>query len=104
MAEVKINIYREIVEAIGESQLSEVHVAESGEVSVVPTENPILIKLGLTSHRDRWEKYVGLSKRIHEDYPDAFRVDLRFRDQVIIQTEEDEPAGNVIWGEETKLL
>ncbi len=102
--EIKIDIYREIVEAIGESNLSEVHVGESGEVSVVPTENPILIDLGLTSHRDRWEKYVGLSVRIHEDYPDAFRVDLRFRDQVIIQTKENGPAGNIIWGEETKLL
>jgi cell division protein FtsQ len=102
--EVKINIYKDIVEAIGESELSEVHVAESGEVSVVPTENPILIDLGLTSHRDRWEKYLGLSVRIHENYPDAFRVDLRFRDQVIIQNKESEPAGNIIWGEETKLL
>jgi cell division septal protein FtsQ len=102
--EVKINIYRDIVEAIGESELSEVHVAESGEVSVVPTENPILIDLGLTSHRDRWEKYLGLSVQIHEDYPDAFRVDLRFRDQVIIQNKENEPAGNIIWGDETKLL
>ena len=102
--EIKINIYRGVVDAIGESDLSEVHVAESGEVSVVPTDNPILIDLGLTSYRDRWEKYVGLSVRIHEDYPDAFRVDLRFRDQVIIQTKESEPAGNIIWGEETKLL
>ncbi len=100
----KINIYREIVEAIGESKLSEVHVAESGEVSVVGTDHPILIDLGLSSHRDRWEKYVGLSVRIHEDYPDAFRVDLRFRNQVIVQTRENEPAGNIIWGEETKLL
>ena len=32
------------------------------------------------------------------------RIDERFRDQVIIQTNESEPAGNIIWGEETKLL
>ena len=102
--EIKINIYREVVEAIGESELSEIQVAESGNVSVVPIDDPIVIDLGLTSHRDRWEKYVGISAQIREDYPGAFRVDLRFRDQVIIQTEEDEPAGNVIWGEETKLL
>ena len=102
--EIKINIYREVVEAIGESELSEIQVAESGDVSVVPIDDPIVIDLGLTSHRDRWEKYVGISAQIREDYPGAFRVDLRFRDQVIIQTEEDEPAGNVIWGEETKLL
>ncbi len=100
----KIQIYTEIVEAIGESYLSEVHVAESGEVSVVPTDHPIVIDLGLTSHRDRWEKYVGLSARIQEDFPDAFRVDLRFRDQIIIQTKENEPAGNIIWGDGTKLL
>ena len=102
--ETKLKIYQQIVETIGGSQLSEIHVAESGAVSVVPIDNPILIDLGLSSHRDRWTKYLKLSVKIHKDYPDAVRVDLRFRDQVIVQTEENEPAGNIIWGDETKLL
>ena len=102
--ETKINIYREVVAAIGESELSEIQVAESGEVSVVPIDNPILIDLGSTRLRDRWEKYLELRARIREDYPDAFRVDLRFQGQVVIQTREHDPAVNIIWGEETKLL
>ena len=102
--ETKIKLYQKTIETIGKSELSEVHIAESGDVSVVPINNPILIDLGSSEHRDRWERYVQLKERIHKDYPHAFRVDLRFRDQVIIQTEESEPARNVIWGEETKLL
>ena len=102
--ETKIRIYRKTIETIGERELSEVHVAESGDVSVVSINDPILIDLGASEHRDRWERYVRLRTRIHEDYPHAFRVDLRFRDQVIIQTKENEPAGNAIWDEEIKLL
>ena len=102
--EIKVRIFERIVGLIGEGGLSEVHIAESGAVSVVPTDNPILVNLGSTDHRIRWERYLGLSERIRRDYPDAFRVDVRFRDQVIIQTEDDEPAGNILWGEETKLL
>jgi cell division protein FtsQ len=102
--EIKINIYREIVETIGDGELSEVHIAESGEVSVVPNDNPILVNLGLTHHRSRWEKYLALSERIREDFPNAQGVDLRFQDQIVIQTGEGQPATNILWGEETRLL
>jgi hypothetical protein len=64
------------------------------------------VDLGLADHRNRWEKYQSLKMQIREDYPTATRIDLRFRDQVIIQTEraDDAPAERIIWGEETKLL
>lgn len=100
----KIRLYQEIVETIGESELSEVHVAESGDVSIVPSDHPILVNLGLEDYRERWERYLGLSQRIHEDYPDALRIDLRFQDQVVIQTSEDEPSRDIVWGEETRRL
>ena len=99
----KIEVYLETVRAIGQSELSEVHVAESGEVSVVPLNNPVLIDLGTGDHRGRWDKYVRLRNQIREEYPSAFQIDLRFRDQIIIRTRENEPAGKIIWGEEKKL-
>ena len=100
----KLEAYNAAIEAIGQSELSEVHVSNIGEISVVPINNPVLIDLGSTDHRVRWEKYVQLRARIREDYPTAFHIDLRFQDQVIIRTEENKPAGKIIWGEEKKLL
>jgi len=101
---VKIGIYQDTLEALGQSGLSEVHVSDTGEVSVVPVDDPVVVDLGLAEHRRRWEKYQSLKTRIQTDYPTALRIDLRFRDQVIIQTEDDEPAERIIWGDETKLL
>jgi cell division protein FtsQ len=104
---VKIGIYRETLETLGENQLSEVHVSEAGDVSVVPVDDPVMVDLGIEDHRDRWDRYQSLKTQIREDYPTALRIDLRFRDQIIIQTEQaddDEPAERIIWDEETKLL
>jgi len=100
----KIEVYAAALEAIGQSKLSEVHVSENGEVSVVPINNPVLIDLGSTEHRGRWEKYLQLRAKIREEYPTAFHIDLRFQDQVIIRTEGNKPAEKIIWGEEKKLL
>jgi cell division protein FtsQ len=101
---VKIGIYRDTLDVLGESQLSEVHVSDTGDVSVVPVDDAVVVDLGMADHRSRWEKYLSVKALILEDYPTTLRIDLRFKDQVIIQTEENEPAERIIWGEETKLL
>ena len=100
----KIDVYIEMVEAIGQAELSEIHVSDLGEVSVVPADSPMWIDLGTERHRDRWTKYVKLRSRIRAEYPGAVRLDLRFEDQVIIRTEPFEPGGEIIWGEERKSL
>ena len=100
----KIDSYNIAIEAIGQSNLSEVHVSDIGEISVVPTNNSVVIDLGSADYGVRWEKYVQFQSRILEDYPSAFHIDLRFQDQVIIRTEENKPAEGIIWGEEKKLL
>jgi cell division protein FtsQ len=100
----KIEIYRETLSLLGEGGLSEVHVSGSGEVSVVPIDDPVVVDLGSTDHRIRWQKYLNLKNRIRDDYPTALRIDLRFKDQVIIQIEGREPAERILWGEETELL
>lgn len=99
----KIEAYIDTVETVGQTELSEVYVSDLGEVTVVPATYPILIDLGMSDHRARWEKFVQLRGTIQEDYPDAFLIDLRFKDQIIIRSEGNEPSRNVIWGEEKKL-
>ncbi len=104
----KIGIYRDVLDLIGPGDLSEVHVSDGGEVSIVPIDEPLVVMLGATDHGSRWDKYRRSRTRILENYPAAERIDLRFRDQVIIRSEpsgEDGPAEGIPWGEEeTNLL
>jgi cell division protein FtsQ len=100
----RIAIYHETVDLIGEEALSEVHITEAGEVSVVPSANPILVDLGFDQHLERWQRYLKLRARIQEDYPGAARVDLRYEDRVIIQPAGEQPARSVTWQEEVRLL
>ena len=101
----RIEIYMATLDLIGEEMLSEVHITGAGEVSVVPSDSPILVDLGLDRHPERWETYLRHRRRIFRDYPGASRVDLRFEDQgVIIRMGDSQPAGRVSWDEEAKLL
>jgi cell division protein FtsQ len=100
----RIGIYRDTVQLIGEGLLSEVHISDAGEVSVVPINHPILVDLGLDRHQERWARYVEHGARIRREYPGVSRVDLRFEGQVIIRLGDDQPARNLIWDEETRLL
>lgn len=101
---VRIAVYRRVLEELDGDQLSEVHVGVDGGVSVVPIDDPVVVELGVDEHGSRWARYQALKERIHEDFPEASRIDLRFKDQVIIQMDEQAPAEQIIWGDETKLL
>lgn len=101
----KIDRYLGLLRELDADDLSEVHVSVNGEVSVVPIDEPVVVELGADDHGPRWERYLALKERIHSDFPEATRIDLRFKDQVIIQVQDDEePAEQIIWGDGTKLL
>jgi cell division septal protein FtsQ len=101
---VKVNTYRKILEELGETELSEVHITDSGEVSVVSASDPLMINLGTGDFRDRWIRYLQLKPQIQKQYPQAVRVDLRFKNQVIIRIGDDEAAGKILWGAEKRTL
>ena len=100
----KVGIYQRVVEEVGETELSEVHITDSGEVSVVSASDPVTVSLGTDDFRTRWIKYLQLKPQIHQQYPDAVRVDLRFRNQVIVRMANDDDGEQVIWDAEKKTL
>jgi cell division protein FtsQ len=100
----KVKAYQKVVEELGQTELSEVHVNDAGEVSVVSATDPLLISLGKSEFRDRWISYLRLKTQIHERYPLAVRVDLRFRNQVIIRMREDDTGEKIVWDAEKKTL
>jgi cell division septal protein FtsQ len=100
----KVEAYRKVLDDLGQTSLSEVHINEAGEVSVVAASDPLVVDLGTTDFRSRWIKYLQLKSQIHQQYPQAARVDLRFRNQVIVRMKDDEAGGNIVWDAEKKTL
>jgi cell division septal protein FtsQ len=100
----KIEAYRKVLDDLGQTSLSEVHINEAGEVSVVSASDPMIVNLGTIEFRSRWIKYLQLKTQIQQQYPQAVRVDLRFKNQVIVRMKDDETGENIVWGAEKRTL
>lgn len=100
----KVEIYQRVIEELGEPSLSEIHITDSGDVSVVSASDPLLVNLGVGEFHTRWNKYLQLKPQIQQQYPQAVRVDLRFKNQVIIKMMNDEKAEQVVWAGKKNTL
>jgi cell division septal protein FtsQ len=100
----KILTYKKILEELGPNSLSQVHINASGEVTVVSSSDPFLVNLGATDFRNRWIKYLQLKPQIQQRYPLAVRVDLRFKNQVIVRMQEDDVGENIVWDAKRNTL
>ena len=100
----KLQAYRKVIEDLGQTSLSEIHISDSGDVMVVSASDPMMIVLGANDFRNRWIKYLQLKPQIQEQYPEAVRVDLRFRNQVIVRMRDEEAGGKIVWGEKKNTL
>ena len=100
----RVETYRKVVEEIGQASLSEIHINETGEVTVVSASDPVTINLGMVDFRSRWVKYLQLKPQIQQQYPQAVRVDLRFKNQVIVKMKDDEGGEKIVWGEKKNTL
>jgi cell division septal protein FtsQ len=100
----KIDLYRKVLRELEpEASFSEVHVNDRGEVSVVASDMPQIVDLGTEAFKERWLSYVRLKPEI-EKLPKAARVDLRFKDQVIVKMNSGEAEERVVWGAEKNSL
>jgi len=93
----KVETYRKVIDEVGQTALSEVHVSDSGDVTVVSASDPVMVSLGVSDFRNRWNHYLEMKPQIAQQYPQAVRVDLRFKNQVIIKMKDDEPGEQVEW-------
>jgi len=101
---LKVEAYRKVVDDIGETSLSEIHISDTGDVTVVASSDPLAVNLGLVEFRNRWIKYLQLKPQIQEQYPQAVRVDLRFKNQVIVKLRADDGEEKIVWGEKKDTL
>jgi cell division protein FtsQ len=100
----KVNAYRKVLEDLGQGALSEIHINDAGEVTVVSASDPLLVDLGTSDFRSRWIKYLQLKPQIQQHYPLAVRVDLRFKNQVIVRMRDDETGENIVWDAKKNTL
>jgi hypothetical protein len=100
----KVEMYRKVLEDVGQTALSEVHINDSQEVTVVSASDPVIVNLGAVDFRSRWIKYLQLKPQIQQQYPQAVRVDLRFRNQVIVRMKDDESSEKIVWGVKKNTL
>lgn len=102
----KVNLYLRMMDELhGQDELSEVHINDAGEVSVVSLSEPLLVNLGQDDFRTRWGHYLQLRAQIQRDYPEAVQADFRFKNQVILKTKADAPdEQKVVWDVEKKSL
>jgi cell division protein FtsQ len=99
----KVEKYRGVLQELGESALSEIHINDSGDVTVVSASDPVSINLGVSDFHNRWVRYLQLKPQIQQQYPAAVRVDLRFKDQVIVKMKDD-VGEKVVWGAKKNTL
>lgn len=102
----KVGLYLRILDELhGQNELSEVHINDNGEVSVVSLSEPLLVNLGQDDFKVRWERYLQLRAQIQRDYPEVVQVDFRFKNQVILKMNADAPdEQKVVWDVEKKSL
>jgi cell division septal protein FtsQ len=100
----KIAMYKKLLAELGPGSFSEVIVNPNNEVSVVTKDDPVIVSLGIDEFKERWSHYLALKDKITNEYKDAVRVDLRFRNKVIVNMQNEDVDGKVIWDGKKKSL
>jgi cell division septal protein FtsQ len=86
----RVDLYTRVLKELqGQTELSEVHINDADEVSVLLSGDPTEVSLGVGDFRARWLKYLELRPQIQAQYPSAVRVDFRFQGQYIVCVEAD---------------
>ena len=105
----RVDLYRRVLKDLeGKDSLSEIQINEADEVKIVPSDEPMLVNLGVGEFRSRWLWYLSLKSQIAEVYPDTVEVDFRFKPGPILKFRTDSPEKEneerVVWDAEKRSL
>ena len=88
----RIALYQQLMRSLNRGgaglsrDLSEVHLQDPGNVSVILNGDTVLVYLGRDGFQDKFRRYLAASKELKKKYRNLDSVDLRYRDQVVIKT------------------
>ena len=88
----RIALYQQLMRSLNRGgaglsrDLSEVHLQDPGNVSVILNGDTVLVYLGRDGLQEKFRRYLASSKELKKKYRNLDSVDLRYRDQVVIKT------------------
>ena len=88
----RIDLYLQLIRALNRGgaglsrDLSEVHLQDPGNVSVILIGDTVLVNLGRDDFQKKFRRYLAASRELKKKYRNLDSVDLRYRDQVVIRT------------------
>lgn len=88
----RIALYLKLVRALNRGgaglsrDLSEVHLQDPGNVSVILNGDTVLVYLGSDGLQAKFRRYLAASRELKRKYRNLDSVDMRYRDQVVIRT------------------
>ena len=88
----RIALYQQLMRSLNRGgaglsrDLSEVHLQDPGNVSVILNGDTVLVYLGRDGLQEKFRRYLAASKELKKKYRNLDSVDLRYRDQVVIKT------------------
>jgi cell division septal protein FtsQ len=88
----RISIYRALIQSLNDNgaglsrDISEIYLQDPEDVAVILNGDTVLVHLGIENFQQRVRRYLAMSSDLKRKYPLLDSVDLRYQDQVIINT------------------
>jgi len=88
----RISLYRSLIRSLDENgaglsrDLSEIHLHDIGNISVIASEDTVLVHLGTENLQEKFRRYLAMGRELKQKYPRLDSVDLRYQNQVVINS------------------
>jgi cell division protein FtsQ len=88
----RIALYKRLMASLDENEtglsndVSEVHVQDADGISVILNDDTVLVHLGAEQFQEKFRRYLAMSRELRQKYPLLDSVDLRFENQMVINT------------------
>lgn len=88
----RVGLYQELIRSLDKGgaglsrDVSEVHLQDLGNVSVILNRDTVLVHLGREDFQEKFRRYLATSRELKKKYPHLDSVDLRYQNQVVIRT------------------
>ena len=94
----RISLYQSLIQALDENganlskDLSEIYLDDPDNVSVILNDDTVLVQLGRTDFQQKFRHYLAMGKDLKLKYPRLDSIDLRFQNQIIVNSAPGEAA------------
>ena len=90
--------YQSLIQSLDENgaglskDLSEIYLNDPDSVSVILNDDTVLVHLGKTDFQQKFRHYLAMGRDLKQKYPKLDSVDLRFQNQMIVNSAPGEVA------------